>query len=60
MRWTAGEEEFGISRLTEAVQEHAAKTAQELINEILRAVEDFTNGAPQFDDMTLMVVKRNA
>ena len=35
------EEEFGMSRLTEAVQEHAAKTAQELINEILRAVEDF-------------------
>ncbi len=54
------EEEFGASRLAETVQEYAEKTAQELTDEILRAVQEFSQGAPQFDDLTLMVVKRNA
>lgn len=56
----SGEEEFGASRLTEVVQDNAEKTAQELTDEILRAVQDFSIGAPQFDDLTLVVVKRNA
>jgi serine phosphatase RsbU (regulator of sigma subunit) len=56
---TSGEEEFGATRLTEVVQEHAEKTAQGLTDEILGAVQEFTRGAPQFDDLTLMVVKRN-
>ncbi len=55
----SGEDEFGASRLTEVIQDHAEKTAQELTNEILRAVQEFVNGAPQFDDLTLVVVKRN-
>lgn len=56
----SGDEEFGASRLTEVVQEYGAKTAQEITDEILRAVQDFAAGAPQFDDVTLVVVKRNA
>ncbi len=55
----SGEDEFGASRLTEVVLEHAEKSAQALTDEILGAVQDFTRGAPQFDDLTLMVVKRN-
>jgi serine phosphatase RsbU (regulator of sigma subunit) len=55
----SGEEEFGMTRLVEVIREHAGKTAQELTNEILRAVQQFTQGAPQFDDLTLVVVKRN-
>lgn len=55
----SGEEEFGASRLTEVLQEHGTRTAQELADEILRAVQEFANGAPQFDDMTFVVVKRN-
>lgn len=54
------EEEFGASRLTEAVQDHAEKSAQEITDEILRAVQEFTAGTPQFDDLTLLVVKRTA
>lgn len=53
-----GEEEFGLSRLTEIVQEHSEKSAQGLTDEILGAVQEFTKGAAQFDDLTLMVVKR--
>ena len=30
----------------------------ELIEEILRAIEEFIKGVPQFDDVTLVVVKR--
>jgi serine phosphatase RsbU (regulator of sigma subunit)/putative methionine-R-sulfoxide reductase with GAF domain len=56
----SGDEEFGASRLTEVVQEYAAESAQDLTNRILQAVEEFTNGAPQFDDLTLVVVKRTA
>ncbi|HZQ09979.1 MAG TPA: GAF domain-containing SpoIIE family protein phosphatase, partial [Anaerolineae bacterium] len=52
-------EEFGTTRLAQLIQEHADKTAQELIQEILRAIEEFTDGAPQFDDVTLVVVKRD-
>lgn len=55
----SGEEEFGASRLIEVIQEYAEKTAQELTDEILRAVQEFTEGAQQFDDLTLVVVKRN-
>lgn len=54
-----GEEEFGDTRLTEVVREHAGLSAQEMTHEILRAIEEFSQGAPQFDDVTLVVVKRN-
>lgn len=54
------EEEFGAARLNETVQENAEKSAQEITDEILRAVQEFAAGAPQFDDLTLLVVKRNA
>lgn len=55
----SGDDEFGAARLIEVIQEHADKTAQELTDEILRAVQEFSSGAPQFDDVTLVVVKRN-
>jgi serine phosphatase RsbU (regulator of sigma subunit) len=55
----SGEEEFGMSRLTEIVQEHSEKSAQGLTDEILGAVQEFSSGAAQFDDLTLMVVKRS-
>lgn len=55
----SGEEEFGATRLTEVVLEHGSKNAQELTDEILGAVQEFAHGAPQFDDLTLLVVRRN-
>lgn len=53
------EEEFGAPRLVQVIQEHALETAQELTDQILRAVHAFTENAAQFDDLTLVVVKRN-
>lgn len=55
----AGEEEFGTSRLTELVRRNGDQSAHALTQEILRAVEEFTQGAPQFDDLTVVVVKKS-
>ncbi|MDL1898916.1 GAF domain-containing protein, partial [Anaerolineae bacterium CFX7] len=54
------EEEFGMTRLGAVIQTHAAKSAQALTDEILNAVEEFSQGVPQFDDLTLVIVKRTA
>ncbi|MBI4670515.1 MAG: SpoIIE family protein phosphatase [Chloroflexi bacterium] len=54
----SGEQEFGAPRLVEVIQAHASKSAQALTDEIMHAVQAFTQGAPQFDDLTLVVVKR--
>ncbi len=54
------EEEFGVARLGAVILEHADKTAQAVTDEILRAVEEFTQDTAQFDDLTLVVVKRAA
>jgi sigma-B regulation protein RsbU (phosphoserine phosphatase) len=52
------EEEFGAARLADLVMEYQGLYADELVDEILREVYEFAGGAPQFDDMTLLVVKR--
>ncbi len=52
------EEEFGEQRLREVVQSHLDKTAEQIIDQILKAVSEHTRGVPQLDDMTLLVLKR--
>ncbi len=54
------EEEFGVARLIQVLQEHASQSAQKVTAAVLHAVHTFTQGAPQFDDLTLVVVKREA
>ncbi len=51
---------FQTERLAEVVQEHAAASAQHLIVAVLDEVSQFTNDAPQADDMTLLVIRRLA
>jgi sigma-B regulation protein RsbU (phosphoserine phosphatase) len=50
---------FGREQLLEVVQAHAGLPAHEARDGILRAVQTFTGGASQFDDITLMVVVRD-
>ena len=52
------EEEFGEDRVLQIVQNNRDKSATELIEKILAAVNGFSEGAPRMDDMTLVVVKR--
>ncbi len=51
------DEEFDESRLIEAVREQNARSAADLISELLRQVDGFTVGARQHDDMTLVVLR---
>jgi serine phosphatase RsbU (regulator of sigma subunit) len=51
------DEWFGEDRLSSLVEVHAALPSEELRERILREVESFVSGAPQHDDMTLIVMK---
>jgi serine phosphatase RsbU (regulator of sigma subunit) len=48
---------FGFERLERIVAEYGGQPPEALIEIILRAVEQFCNGAPQHDDMTLLVMQ---
>lgn len=51
---------FGRERLLECVQDYENHSAQEMLDTLLEQVRDFVGDAPQFDDITLMVITRGA
>ena len=51
------EEMFGEERLRAIIRENAPRPASEILERILSAVGTFTEGMPQFDDITLLVIK---
>jgi sigma-B regulation protein RsbU (phosphoserine phosphatase) len=51
------EAQFGASRLKEILDGHVNSPVEELQRVILGAVESFTRGARQADDLTLLLVK---
>lgn len=51
-------EQFGQQRVAEIVSNCADLGAQEMVNEILRAVRSFGGLAPQADDITIVLAKR--
>jgi phosphoserine phosphatase RsbU/P len=56
----SADEEWGESRLTETIEASADTCAPQLIERIMRAADDFAAGAPQHDDMTLVVLRCGA
>jgi serine phosphatase RsbU (regulator of sigma subunit) len=54
----AAEEMFGMERLAEAVRSCREHSADTLRTSVLVQIRIFTGDAPQFDDITLMIVKR--
>jgi len=50
-------EQFETGRLAEIVNQNRTKSAAEILLHIQDALKDFTGTQPQFDDITLMVVK---
>ncbi len=50
-------DEFGETRLMQAIERHRDKSASEIINGICKDVDTFTKGFQQHDDMTMVVVK---
>jgi sigma-B regulation protein RsbU (phosphoserine phosphatase) len=51
------EEQFGQARLLRIVQENRALPAKEIVRMVQEAVAAFSGGQPQFDDITLMIIK---
>ena len=49
-------EMFEESRVTEVIRTHGSKPMASLVERIVQAVDDFADGAPQKDDMTILVV----
>jgi sigma-B regulation protein RsbU (phosphoserine phosphatase) len=52
------EDEFGTERLIDALREHAAAPAAEIVDRVFDAIDRFVGNAPQFDDITMLVMKR--
>ena len=54
---THDDEEWGEERLIEAAERVKHKRADEILRDLFAAADAFTAGAPQHDDMTLLVLK---
>jgi len=50
---------FGVEKLMDVVRDNFSRSAREIQSAILEAIADHTDNAPQFDDITLVVIKRN-
>ena len=51
---------FGEARLSDILAEHATMPSEQLRERILREIDAFVAGAPQHDDMTMILVKVDA
>src|SRR5207253_10656007 len=54
------ENEFGMERLIDCLRRNSADAPPGIVDAVFREVDQFVGDAPQFDDITLMVVKRIA
>lgn len=52
------EEEFGEERLAAVLRSHHTEPASAIVNAVMEALGKFTMGAPQGDDITLVVARR--
>jgi serine phosphatase RsbU (regulator of sigma subunit) len=54
----AAQEAFGDARIMDFIQKNRNKGAAQFQDSLLREIEKFSEDAKQFDDMTLLVLKR--
>ncbi|MDX1984117.1 MAG: PP2C family protein-serine/threonine phosphatase [Bryobacteraceae bacterium] len=54
----AAEELFGEDRLAQCMTAHRAEPAAAMVDRVFDAIDSFAGDTPQFDDITLMIVKR--
>ena len=50
---------FEMDRLENLVLAHCEETAQQIGHALENAIQDFTGGAPGFDDITLLILRRS-
>jgi len=51
------EEEFGEDRLRKIIQDNTSLTAHDMLNMVQEEIITFAGKRPQFDDITLMILK---
>jgi serine phosphatase RsbU (regulator of sigma subunit)/putative methionine-R-sulfoxide reductase with GAF domain len=51
-------DEFGLERLRTAVEAARQREAEEIVTAVTQAIQTHAGNAPQFDDITLVVMKR--
>jgi phosphoserine phosphatase RsbU/P len=56
---TADDEEWGEERMLAAVRKVMDQPAEEIMRSVFLAADEFTSGARQHDDMTLLILKLN-
>ncbi len=54
----AGDEEFGEARLHDTLRAVAGQPTEAIIDRVFETIETFVADTPQFDDMTMLVVRR--
>jgi sigma-B regulation protein RsbU (phosphoserine phosphatase) len=54
------EEEYGLDRLKELVIGDHAEPVGALCDKVLASVTDFARGMPQYDDQTLLLLRRSS
>ena len=54
----AAEQEFSLERFVAALKANKDRPASEIVSEVMKEIDAFVGEAPQFDDITLMVLKR--
>jgi phosphoserine phosphatase RsbU/P len=52
------EEEFGIDRMVEVLRAHRDEPSAAIVERMVARIDEFAGAAPQFDDITLMALKR--
>ena len=55
-----GDEEFGPERLLHEFSQCSAKKADDILDAVWAAIEKFSEGSPQGDDMTAMALCRGS
>jgi len=51
-------DEFDEERFIEVLRAHRTEPASQIVQAVIQAVTEFAAGAPQADDITLLVAKR--
>ncbi len=54
----AAEQEYSLERFIAALKANRERTAAEIVDTVIQDLDAFVGDAPQFDDITLMVMKR--
>ena len=52
------EEEFGTERLVEVLTRHAGDSCAAVVDSVFETIDAFAGNAPQFDDITMLVMRR--